>query len=821
MLSQSLQLAKKSMANIGLASFSFDVFDTFLLRKCAGPEGVYERAFQLAPIPESRRGTVESFIQNRIHAEINARSERYKKEQKGEVSIEAIYRHFPLRVYGLEDKDYKLLADAEFKAELDLCFVNSDIYELVKKAKKQRLKVGFLSDTYWSRDQLDRLLKNAAPDLEYDFLYPSCEYGVNKVSGLFSIYLEKEKLQPKEALHMGDNPLADIAAAQQLGIDSVFYPQSFEPLQVILKREIGLMQMMHSQISYADRRLENGLTVLRRLATARLADESDAPILLGVAVLGPALAGFQRFIEQRIEHIRKPDRKVAVVFLARDGYLPKKLWDRANVGNATYVEINSRVTVLGGTKNIEMFQEFFRPFSNINSGGMEAFFKKNIPAVTQFLDEQPNHFATGDTFANALPELLNDGDLLHASEQIRKNLINYLKLTVPDFEDCTDLVMIDIGYRGTIQHTFRETLNVEGYKDKRLHGIYIASVDSKFTQMREGDTAVGFIDGSVLTPGAMGVMLRNVTVLEQCCSAPVGSVSDYNGAEVIRENDKRSPQQLAMFAKIQDACVAFFEEYLKLKKEFNIDPFVDMQNVRPWAAVMLMRFLLRPTMPEQYLFGKLKHDLNLGTESLADFIDLQYIQALLDTMTFAQLCTINQPVGWLAGSLSTVSPMAAQVYSMVGFGFMEAEMLSDRGEQQIQVKIISGGQGQNIPATQMWTGFGDIRMRIAIPQKHTGSMIAIPLENVASHGVLRTVVFQHGESAASTLHSQSLQTMPIEELKFIQAYHSGPYFRAEGPDSYLLIEVPEGKYPVSIVTVNFTPLPAVEFSVNQKVVGAN
>src|SRR5260370_4650653 len=267
MTPESLEQARDLIGTDGIAAFSFDVFDTFLLRRTPAPDGVYERAFHYAPIPPNRRMTVESFVQHRILAEAKTRQKRWQP-QAIEITIDDIYAEFATHVFGLPSSARRELADAEFRAELDLCFLNREIHSLYEEARAKRLKVGFISDTYWSSRQLTELLRNVAPDLTFDFLYASCEHGFGKAGGLFNSYLKDEELSAENAAHIGDNPVADIRAPKALGLTTVYYPQTISSLSHIFERERGTFQLLQSLRGDISKRLDDGLQAIRRLAAA-------------------------------------------------------------------------------------------------------------------------------------------------------------------------------------------------------------------------------------------------------------------------------------------------------------------------------------------------------------------------------------------------------------------------------------------------------------------------------------------------------------------------------------------------------------------------
>ena len=53
-------IAKKSVASV-----SFALFGTVLQRRCFGLDGLFERALQLAPVPERVKQMPDSFVQHR------------------------------------------------------------------------------------------------------------------------------------------------------------------------------------------------------------------------------------------------------------------------------------------------------------------------------------------------------------------------------------------------------------------------------------------------------------------------------------------------------------------------------------------------------------------------------------------------------------------------------------------------------------------------------------------------------------------------------------------------------------------------------------
>jgi FMN phosphatase YigB (HAD superfamily) len=808
MTPDSLAQARRQIGAHGTSSLSCDIFDTFLLRRCTGPDGVYERCFELAPIPAACRGMVESFVQHRVLAEHKARYKKLMRQAGTEVTIGEIYEQFATHVFKLPNSARRILAETEFAAELELCFLNPDILDLVEEAQSLGLRVGFISDTYWSHGQLKQLLRNVAPNLNFDFLYASCDFGAGKNGGLLDTYLEIEALASTSAVHIGDNYAADVVAAEHLGIRAIHYPQAPKAMTAMIQREAATLQLMQSQRGGIGKRLDGGLQVMRRLVAGALQDGAELHHLVGATVLGPVMQGFQTFASQRVAELQAEGRRPVVLFLARDGHLPMQLWNAANAGEAYYVEINRRVALVGCSDNIEPIQDLFKLMRLVDEPSIANFLKEDIPSVSQYFSEQPGQITSGFAFASELPTLIGPEKMQELSCSMRERLIDYLHQTVEGFADCTDVVLVDLGYGGTIQHSLRGLFDLAGL-EKNLHGLYLITVDDKFSDLRDGDSVRGYIDDSVLTPLSKRMLLRNISVLEQFCSAPVGSVHNYDGATALREDELRAAPQLEFCREIQQSCLRFATQYRELAERLDIDPLGDLETTRLWATVILSRFLLMPNGPEQELFGQMQHDVNLGSRTLIDLINAPELEVLMGTMPFANVCAIKEPPMWLAGSIAAVSTMAGYAYTLAGFSLLPSDVMSDIDAGRLEVTLIKANHGEVIPVSCMVTGFGDVRLRIPVLKKHTGSVIAVPLDRFLHNGVIRSLTLQQGDGSLDTLVSRGITMLPINEVRGLRARVSGSHFQALEEDAHILVTVPASDQPLSIVTMTVGPLPPV------------
>lgn len=787
-----------------LDAFSFDIFDTFLLRRCTAPDGVIEQAFHHAPLALRYRSSVEAYIQHRMLAEYKARSRKVDAGQPPEVTIDEIYALFPTHIYGLPGKARAALAAAEFQAELDLCLLNRDIFGLYHEARSQGLKVGFLSDTYWSSIQLRRLIANVAPGLPVDFLYASCEHGWGKAHGLFRPYLQTLGQEATRVGHMGDNMLADVMVPEKMGVKTVYYPQAPQAMVSVFQREATTIRLMQAERDGIGRRVDDGLQVMRRLALAKLGDDAGADDRAAMGVVGPVLAAFTRLIGARLAELEAEGRQVKLLFLGRDGYLPQKFWSQLGGGPSYYVEINRRVALVASAHTVEPLQAFFRGMPRVNAGSVADFLKVEIPAITAFFEGFIDGVTSGNTLAEALPDLISPQEVRQLSASLRDKLLAYLRAQVDGFDSCTDLILVDLGYSGTIQRAMRGLLDCASLQ-KGLHGVYVVSVDDNFIDFTGNDSVCSLIDDMVMPPMTKRALLRNISLFERFCAAPWGSVRSYDGGEVEREDELRSPKQMEFSDRMQVGCLSFGALYASIRRDWGIDPFAQVQNAQLWGAALLTRFLLLPTAEERRCMGGVQIDVNLGSKVIAPVMDAPYVERLMDTMPFPKVCNVPMPPMWLAGSIAEVSPFAGYAYAMAGFSLIPEDVLSDAPAGQITVVIITQEMDEiTVPVGLTRTGFGDTRLRIPILKKHYTARIAVPLARIGQSGVVRSLTIQEGDSSVNALNDRQVRPLSLSGIDGMGAKLHGAYFRAVENDAHLLLTAPVSSHPLSILTLTLS-----------------
>lgn len=784
-----------------VSAWSFDVFDTFLLRACTTPDGVFERTYELSGISRACPNVSASFVQHRIQAESRAR--RTAKETRGgsEVHLEEIYSFFPFNLFGLARRDLNDLVESEFAAELELCRANPDMLRQYLDMKRAGHRVGFISDTYWDSDQLARLLCACHPGLTWDFLYASCDHGSSKSEKLFAKYLAEEGIDAGASFHVGDNDKADIEGAKRHGIRPRYYPQAAAQLASKFQRETALFELL---CAGAPSRLDRGARTLRRMVAARSAERSPA-FHLGLTVLGPVMAAFDAFVARRCEELAGPGRTVALGFLGRDGFLSHRIWQELH-GGAAYIEINRRVSLIASADTMQPLVDLLSKVFKIDAPAFRDMIKIMPPKVAAFFAGFPGGIASGEELAEALPGLMDATEIVELAAGLRARLLAYLRHAIPGFDHCTDLVLADLGYSGSVQKALRRIFEIEGIKI-RLHGAYLISLDDAFDDIAEQDSAAGFISDFVVTPHVKRMLIRNVALLEQICCSADGSVRDYDGGQVLREINPRPESQIALAAEIQAGALAFADSAEAVALDLCLAPYAAAETAARWCAATLARLLLLPDEDELALLGGLKHDVNLGTHALAPMLDGDFIRRQISARGLSAACTSTAPPMWLAGSFARLSPSHAYLYALFGANRLPADVFEESPSGPVQVGLFrAGGEATLETVTVHRTGLGELRVRIPVSRAMGIATIALPLPGFAAEGLLHGVTLQIADDVRDAADSQEVIGIAAESLVYAGIQRSGDHYRAESADGCLLIPVAPMTKDIAIYSVAITPL---------------
>ena len=407
---------------------SFDVFDTLLFRPFSDPKDLFFLVGQKLNYLDFRR--------LRVEAETEARRIHRDKTGNNEVSLREIYEYLECEA-GIPCEEGM---QVELEMEEMLCFANPYFSEIFHGLKRAGKKIIAISDMYLPGDTVRRMLEKCGFS-GLDACLVSCEYGMSKSAGNLFQMAEGTTSGKKSCIHIGDNPKSDVENARRAGWDSIYYKnvnqmgmrfRSLEMSAVVGSIYCGLVNA----------HIHNGLRVYSK-------DYEYGFIYGGILVLG-----YCQFIHEYVlqNHIGK------VLFLARDGDILKKVYDRMypeEAGKSCYV-LWSR---LAATKLAARYYkyDYFRRFlfHKVNQGFTLAQIFETMELedmLTDLTDStkgklKPSTELT-DKNAKEVRQYLTlrwDWVLSHYETQIKNGKEYFEKLLA----QCDSAVAVDIGWAGS------------------------------------------------------------------------------------------------------------------------------------------------------------------------------------------------------------------------------------------------------------------------------------------------------------------------------------------------------------------------------------
>lgn len=282
-----------------LATASFDLLDTLLVRPVADPHEIFRLVERDLAAP--------GWAVARAEAERAARTLKPSRE----VDLDEIYAAPPLNRWRADLPRFRA-KELEWESTMRLDPV---AVARVLAARAEGARILYITDMYLPREFF--LARLAPVWAAGDTLLISHEAGDSKGRTWWKSLADAH---PRPWLHLGDNPHGDVAMPRRHGIRAELWTRSRpNPLEKHLARD------------NPDAPLVPGISRL-----ARLSRPADAPDIWddGANVSGPFCHGFVRWIlhDARERGIER------VLFLSRDGQLPEKVARRLRAADPTLPE---------------------------------------------------------------------------------------------------------------------------------------------------------------------------------------------------------------------------------------------------------------------------------------------------------------------------------------------------------------------------------------------------------------------------------------------------------------------------------------------------
>lgn len=310
---------------------SFDIFDTLIFRPFALPEDLFY-------ILEEKQNYLD-FKRLRMYAEWKARERKKKNFGTYEVTLYDIYDYLEEYI-GIEAKSG---AELEFETELELCYANPYMKQVVTQLIQQGKTVIVMSDMYLTKDLIEKLLYHCGYS-GFAELFVSCDQGLSKYEGTLYSLVKKKFGKQKTYIHVGDNPNSDQKRAKENDFDVYFYQNVTEA--GIPQRSSCMSYLVGSAYKgIVNSHFHNGIK------------QYSMAYEYGFACGGLFVLGYCMFVH-RYAQTNGIDK---VLFLARDGEILKKVYDQLFPGNNSEYVYWSRMAAVKLTA-YRFRYDFFRRF---------------------------------------------------------------------------------------------------------------------------------------------------------------------------------------------------------------------------------------------------------------------------------------------------------------------------------------------------------------------------------------------------------------------------------------------------------------------------
>lgn len=634
--SQGLDFAKETIRDPKIKYVSFDVFDTLILRQVYHPADL----FLFLNYEFDRRTSGKHNISFQKIREISERKTREAfRNKREEITIKEIYDTMS-RVFSLDPDIVDKMHELEEEYEYRFCRARKTGRELYDFAREAGKKIIIISDMYLEYDTVSGILRKNGFD-GWEALFLSSKEHCLKYSGmLFRRALKEVNCHPQNMLHIGDTWNADVSAARTLGINTFFLPKARDSFENAIKdirtNECAWMDRYMAGPFYDGVSARKTLGYRLMLSTVvnkffdnpfqsfnKKSDFNCNPYFIGYYAVGMHCIGLAKWMHETAREKKYP----CIYFLARDGYLPMKVFELYNSActdkiRCAYLHASRKLTLPFMIKDKNDLYDL--PIERNNHTPLSVCRLLSFCLRNDGHDFEAglleNGFAPDKTFQNE-SELYGFMDFIAANwfdkdrlERKKAGLAKYYS----QIEDHS--VLFDMGYSGRIQSAICRAAG------KKLDAFYIHTDNNRcsYEKQRGAFQVHSFYSG---VPASTGIMREYMlSSLDPAC-AEIGCTDDGDYHFSYEKPDVSYPEKFAV-QMLQKGAMDFAADFIDRYGDFlsEID-FIPQEASYPFEY--LLRFC---KYEDRKLFG------------MCNFEDRLYgniVSVRADELFHNQLCEIE------------------------------------------------------------------------------------------------------------------------------------------------------------------------------------
>lgn len=282
------------------ATYSFDIFDTCLIRSCGFSHNVFDLLAIKVLGEKSDWNQRADFVNIRLKAE-----KQIRNQKEEEITLQEIYNLCDFS--GITDVSPEKIAEMEMEIEKKVLVPVYSIKKSIAKLHSLGINIYYISDMYLPQEFIKEILQRYGFLEKGDKIYVSCTSGKTKQDGsLFDLVAQENNINFHNWEHWGDNKHSDYLIPKKKGIKAHLVKHKFS------KYEKNILSLHLFQDSLINQRLAGIQKAIR------LSEKPSKKTDLAIDVIIPMLVSFVFKIllnaqKEGITHL---------YFLSRDGALP-------------------------------------------------------------------------------------------------------------------------------------------------------------------------------------------------------------------------------------------------------------------------------------------------------------------------------------------------------------------------------------------------------------------------------------------------------------------------------------------------------------------
>lgn len=517
---------------------SFDIWDTILKRKCH-PEEIKLATARYIMLKYEKNlkdeyKNIYKILKKRDEIEAQECKKNKEKGHDDECQILDVFKLLQKEIMKekIEDISKELLKE-ELEQEKRNIFINPEIVPIFEKYKEHKMYC--ISDFYMGAEELKELLDYVKLPVKIEKIFSSADYLLNKRTGnLYKKAEEELKISPNEHIHIGDNQYSDIDMANSLGIQTI----------KTTKTEFNFVPEKNRKFEF-------------NLESIKTKD--------GIFNSGVDLAPLIYFYVYSIVEYAIKNNIPTVYYQTREGETFIKIHEIMKKNNPFGVKIPecdtievSRMATFSASLNEFSIIELLRLWSQYRVQSMKTLFKTlaiDIEKYKTYLEKygiDPEEKIEEPWFNVKVQKLAKDTEFTSKInpeiKRKREELLKYFKDKKQIINDDSQMFLVDIGWRGTIQDNLAYI-----FPNKTIGGYYLTLYDF-YNAQPENTYKISFIDDVNIRDNEVGNM---ITLLEWIYNPGTGSVIEYKDGTPVRKakteeldvvNKYIKPLQEGMFA---------------------------------------------------------------------------------------------------------------------------------------------------------------------------------------------------------------------------------------------------------------------------------